>query len=474
VARAEKLDRAAQDWLKDVHLLILPQEEKTFRDLRDPADRAEFQAIFWARRDPDPGTPANEFRNAWEKARERADKLFAVPGERGSQTGCGQVFLLLGDPREAAGRKTEVYSTHFHDTKQGETHGIGETTYRSLKEGTRPPESWIYRSRPGDAFEFTGGELHIDMDEACRFPEGGHVLDELRRAAQARMVRPELDYRIGPDGHLVRLAALVAHVPAAPALAEDKKDFPLEAEVKLLLRSQSGEPYVAGLLRGQPGPTAAAGAAPSGQARIRIVAQALEADGRVFATTDRLVSVGCGPDGSFVASFGLTLKPGHYTLRAGAFPSGDTRSAVASAPLDVPDFAARELTLGRLLVYTSADPPGTDPADPYGAFSVVRVRPRFGNVFARKDEIEAACVLYNAGIDPAGKAALKVRFSFLKDGKPVARGQEDNYTTKDAVASLGPVPLSGFAPGRYAVRIDVTDAVAGTTRTQEAPFEIRD
>jgi GWxTD domain-containing protein len=457
-ARAEKLDRAAQDWLKDVHLLILPDEEKVFLGLKDAADRAEFQRIFWVRRDPNPATPANELRDVWEKAKKSADSLFEVPGERGSQTGCGQVFLLLGDPKEVMGRDVP---RHFD-------------SLRPVREGPRQPETWIYRSRTGDLLEFAGGELDIRMDEACRFAEGGHVLDELRRAAEARITRPQLGYQLGPDGHLARLETLRAAAgPSAGPLPADKQDFPLDAEVKLLLRSQTGEPYVAGLLRGQPG-AAAAPAASAAPVRVRVEAQALDADGRVVASSDRLVTVPPGGDGAFVASFGLTLKPGHYTMRAGAFTEGDARGAVTSAPLAVPDFGSRELTMGRVLVFTSADAPSADPADAYGAFSVLHVRPRFGNVFTRKDEIEAVCVIYNAGADPAGKASLKARFSFLKDGRPVARGSEDTYATKDAVASVGPVPLSSFAPGRYAVRVDVTDAVTGKSQTQETPFEIRE
>jgi hypothetical protein len=41
------------------------------------------------------------------------------------------------------------------------------------------------------------------------------------------------------------------------------------------------------------------------------------------------------------------------------------------------------------------------------------------------------------------------------------------------VASVGPIPLTSYAPGAYVVRLDVTDAVAKQTLRQEAAFEIR-
>jgi hypothetical protein len=71
------------------------------------------------------------------------------------------------------------------------------------------------------------------------------------------------------------------------------------------------------------------------------------------------------------------------------------------------------------------------------------------------------------------KAALRARFSILKDGKPVARGSEDVFATPDAVASVGPIPLAGYAPGVYVATLDVTDGVAGVTLRREASFEIR-
>jgi hypothetical protein len=39
---------------------------------------------------------------------------------------------------------------------------------------------------------------------------------------------------------------------------------------------------------------------------------------------------------------------------------------------------------------------------------------------------------------------------------------------------VGPVPLSAFTPGRYAVRVNLTDAVTGKAYVQEVPFEIRE
>ena len=71
----------------------------------------------------------------------------------------------------------------------------------------------------------------------------------------------------------------------------------------------------------------------------------------------------------------------------------------------------------------------------------MRLRPRFGNVFAPSDALMVVATLYGAKVDAAtGQAGLRSRFTILKDGKPVARGAEDAFTTPDAVASVGPDP----------------------------------
>jgi GWxTD domain-containing protein len=458
VRAGEKLDKAAERWLKEVGLLILPDEETTYRGLKDGSDRKEFETLFWARRDPDPSTPANELQDAVTKARTRADQLFGVPGRKGSETGCGQLLALLGEPTEVEGREiSEQFSS-----------------LQAMREGARRPEVWIYRTRPGDRLQLTGGELRVPLDEECRFSEGGKVQEDLRRAAEARVTRPEIDYRRKPDGHLVPLAELGQTASPARALLETPRaDFPLALEPKLLLRTQGGDAYAAGLVRAEvAGAANASGADP---VSATVVAQAADADGKPSPAVERSFKTTAGPDG-LVASYGLTLKPGRYTLKVGLMAG--VKGAVATAPLEVPDFQAPGLKLGSLLVYPETkDAAGLDPQGAYGAFAVgaLRLQPRFGNVFAKDEALQAVCVLSGGQADPGtGKPSVRARYSFLKDGKPVAKGQDETYDTPMAAAALGPVPLSSFGPGRYVVRLEVTDVVAQKTETRDTAFEIHE
>ena len=468
---------------KLAHLLLLPEEQSLLKELKDDKDARAFQAIFWARRDPSPGTPANEFEDNVRIAWKHADELFSYPNEKGSETGCGQVIALLGPPEEVrvAGATSPTPPPNADPTTaRGAGRSFDNLAY--LREGpNREAETWVYRDRPQLPYHFTGAELRIAFDPECRFAEAGTVEDDLRRAAEALVTRRELAYARGADGHIAPLAAAAAAgTPGSGStgatggvrglFVHPRSDFPLAAEPKLVMRTARGETYVAGLVAA----ATDTGAAP---VRFSIAAEAKDASGSTAATSSLDVAASTPVAGRHLASWGLSLKPGHYELKI----AGQIKElgAVVSLPLDVPDFGSQKLAASPLVAYPdeTQSPAAATSGDPYAALKLgaMRLRPRVGNVFARSDALMVVATLYGAKLDPAtGKAALRARFSVLKDGKPVARGAEDVFATADAVASVGPIPLGSYAPGAYLLRLDVTDGVAGETLRQEAAFEVHE
>ncbi|HVO09377.1 MAG TPA: GWxTD domain-containing protein [Vicinamibacteria bacterium] len=466
-------------------IFLLPEEAALLKELKDEKDRQEFQKIFWARRDPTPGTPANEFQDNVLTAWSRSDDSFSYPGRKGSETGCGQVFALLGRPEEivavqgarsprasTADRQEEAGTAATKTPPAGPGPQFDNMAY--LREGsTRQPEAWVYRDRPGLPYHFTGAELRIEFDAECGYAEGGGILGEnLQRAAAAYVTRPDLGYARGADGHLLPLAAVGASSGASAGaralLASPRTDFPLTAELKLLTRAPRGEAYAAGLVSAPP-------ASASGPTRLSIAAQAKDAGGQTVASTTRDV-VAAEVDGAAVASWGLALKPGRYRLTvAAALPDG--KGSATTVDLEVPDLGGGALVASPLVLYPDEPAAGKpDAHDPLAAFQIGAqvLRPRPGNAFTAKDALMVLAGVYGGRTDPAtGQAALRSRFTILKDGKPVARGSEDVFTTADAVASVGPIQLNGFAPGAYVVRLDVNDTVARQTLRQEAPLTIK-
>ena len=94
---------------KLTHVFLLPEERALLKELKDDKDRREFQRIFWARRDPTPGTPANEFEDNVRAAWKNADERLLVPEPEGIGdrvwTGAGAARPSGGDafgPRRRA------------------------------------------------------------------------------------------------------------------------------------------------------------------------------------------------------------------------------------------------------------------------------------------------------------------------------------------------------------------------------------
>src|SRR4026207_1469795 len=61
-----EVKRAYKDWLdKDVTYIITDEERKAFKKLATDDERERFIEEFWRRRDPDPDTDENEYREEY-------------------------------------------------------------------------------------------------------------------------------------------------------------------------------------------------------------------------------------------------------------------------------------------------------------------------------------------------------------------------------------------------------------------------
>ena len=449
-ARADKLDKDDKKWLDEVRPLMLPDEEKTFRDLKDKPERVEFQKIFWARRDPDLDTAENEYQATYNTDRAEVDRLFKVAGQNGSATDCGRVYLLLGKPDEMK-----------QDKQSGDAPSL------------RPPEVWTYRDRPGQTF--AGGQVQIAFEKDCQLPQGARLSEQLNKVAESKIARPNLAYKKGPDGKIIKLAdQLPKPSPAQALLKAPRQDFPVTTQNAMMLRSPEGATYVAGLVRATGLPRdAGAKTAP-----VNVVVQAVDAQGRTSAQKDRLVNGEFAEDGSVMASYGMTLRPGKYTLNVGVLDPKSGKGSVAVIPVTVPDLSEGELDIMPLVMLQSIQEGGAtpDPKDPMSDFvlGTNRLTPSFDNVFAKAGEMSVIGAVYNATKDPTtGKASVTWGFSILKDGKPVAKTEDQIVETDVASPSIGPVPLTNFAPGKYVVQLRVRDNVAKKDFTKDAPFEVK-
>jgi GWxTD domain-containing protein len=94
-----KLSPADADFFDKVRYIITREERKIFLELPD-AEKAGYIEEFWKRRDPDPTTEENEYRDEYYRRIEQANKLFHGEGRAGWLTDRGRILVLFGPPTD--------------------------------------------------------------------------------------------------------------------------------------------------------------------------------------------------------------------------------------------------------------------------------------------------------------------------------------------------------------------------------------
>ncbi len=136
-ARKEsQLDPASEEFLSYTRYIITAEESKIFRELPESA-RPRFIEEFWERRDPDPQTIVNEFKEAYFARIEEANRLF-----RGARPGWlqdrGRAYVLFGPPNE---RQTNPMGGRSIDAYEDPRESLES---RRVATGEKPTEVWVY------------------------------------------------------------------------------------------------------------------------------------------------------------------------------------------------------------------------------------------------------------------------------------------------------------------------------------------
>jgi GWxTD domain-containing protein len=117
-----------QRWLtEEIPYIIEPKEREAFLKLTTDEEREAFIKAFWERRNPHPGSPANEFKIEYYRRLAYANRHFASASKAGWKTDRGHMYILYGPPDEV------------------EAHPSGKP-YRF--------EQWMYKSMQGVVYTF--------------------------------------------------------------------------------------------------------------------------------------------------------------------------------------------------------------------------------------------------------------------------------------------------------------------------------
>lgn len=104
----KKLSAEEQEFLSKVRFIITKKERKIFLRVA-PSERNAFIEEFWAKRDPEPETEENEYKEEYFSRIDEANRLFRGEGPPGWLTDRGRIYILFGPPFSRKTYPVEVY-----------------------------------------------------------------------------------------------------------------------------------------------------------------------------------------------------------------------------------------------------------------------------------------------------------------------------------------------------------------------------
>ena len=128
------------DWAKGpVQYIMTPQESAVWKQLASDDQAQQFVDLFWAKRDPTPSTPQNEFREDFEARVKYADDHFKQGRTRGAMTDLGKVFIVLGPPSQPVQKNRPDMSLGGNIDQ---SRGSGTTVQSATPDLSR--QIWVY------------------------------------------------------------------------------------------------------------------------------------------------------------------------------------------------------------------------------------------------------------------------------------------------------------------------------------------
>lgn len=203
--------------------LLTPEESVKWKSIHDEAEAKAFIALFWARRDPTPDTPRNEYREKIDQLTAFADENFKGEKVRGAMTDRGHALLIYGLPKRAARTAAE------------KTPGLDPNA--DLQGNQAAPEAavaWTYEGEEARAmFGVPSATIRfVDRHDTREYTLERGRIDTAKakvRALQATITQPNLT--AAPTFAVAPAPVAAPQASAAPAVVTELTTDALEAAV---------------------------------------------------------------------------------------------------------------------------------------------------------------------------------------------------------------------------------------------------
>jgi GWxTD domain-containing protein len=475
-------------WLEnDVPYIITGEEKKAFKALATDEERENFIENFWRRRDPNPDTEENEYREEYYERIAYANEHF-TSGIPGWKTDRGRTYIAWGKPNEV------------------ETHPSGGGYERPSYEGggsttTYPFEVWFYRHLEGvgDGIEIefvdpTGsGEYRIardanEKDALLMIPGAGLTSSEsLGLTTKTDRIMGGSNYGNGfqreQDSPFRRLEVLtdlqrppsvkfgdlqgIAGGDSGTILDKD----PVEFDVRIDFFRQSDDRVITTFtIQTNNKELTFEDAGGLQQADMNIFGRVTAVSGKrsgIFedsvsttATAEELAEM---KDRKSIYQKAIALTPGTYKVDVVVRDVKSGNKGIRNLGFTVPRYDEKKLSTSSMVLTSKLRP--TDERDIGSMFVIggAKVIPNLAGVFKKGQEVGVYMQVYNSEIDQTTlRPAVDVQYVLTKDGKEILRQAEDWNGLSDSgqrltLARLLPTTL--LLPGDYEIKILVKDKV---------------
>lgn len=500
----KEMESPYKKWLnEEVPYIITNEERAAFKKLGTDDEREQFIEQFWERRNPNPGSPENEFKEEYYRRIAYSNEHYAS-GLPGWKTDRGRIYIMYGPPDDIESHP----SAGTYDRPQSE--GGGTTT-------AYPFEDWRYRYIDGIGtnveLEFVdptmSGEYRLTMDpgekdalthvpnagltdaesmgmstKAQRLSQtngmtGGQPMGGMGPESMDEFTRLDLYSKIfrPPEVKFKDLKSIVTSKISSQLLPFDvRTDFIRVTDETVLTPITLQVAYrdlqfqdKGGVMHGV----------------MDIYGQLTSVGGRIVNTFEKSLVLDV-PEHEFQAwsehkavyQESVPLRPGRYKLSLVLKDDQNGHVGTMELGLVVPRFEDDRLSNSSLILADLIQPLPTSQLGT-GMFVIggTKVRPSVNQTFTRDQKLGIYMQVYNLSLDAkTHKPSLDVEYEVLKDGKPLLTQAEDPAKLKEASQQFTlekQMPLGGLVPGHYKVQIKVTDNIKKQTVLPTTTFEVR-
>jgi GWxTD domain-containing protein len=492
-------------WLnEDVIYIIAPEERRTFLRLQTNEEREQFIEAFWQRRNPDPDSLDNTYKEEHYRRIAYVNEHFPS-GIPGWKTDRGKIYIMWGPPDEI-----DAHPTGGNWDRPMDQGGGSTTTY--------PYEDWRYRYLEGMGenveIEFVDptstGEYHLTMDPSekdalLRVPGAGLTMAESMGMADKsqRFSRTDgTNMAMGPGGQNTgkdefdRLENYVNIMRPPPVKFKDLE----QAVTSRLVRDQLKFQYRFDFLR----ITSDTVFVPitvqipvrqlSFQEKDGVDSASMNIFGRITTLSGRIVQTfedtlrADYPSSLLQQSLSsariyqkaIPLSPNLYRLDLVVKDVNSGNIGVVNTRLAVPRFQDDQLSTSSLILADNIHRVSNKDIG-LGQFVLgdVKVEPKLDPSFIPNDSMGVFLQIYNLKVDEkTHKADASVQYRIVKDQAAAPALKFD--VPADKLPSHGEeltlenrITLGSLAPGKYKLEVAVTDNLTKQTITPTADFTVK-